>query len=82
VEVAQIWQQECDKRRLTCYDFSPEIRQMEKELGDNSRTAIYNQQDAHFTGKTNERFARFIFDRLLENGFPQATERDTKCPGQ
>ncbi len=61
----------CKEKKHACFDFGPEVRRMEEELGQKgSRLEIYNNRDGHFTGKANQRFARFIFDRLqgLEAG--------------
>ncbi len=60
----------CRKKGFSCYDFFPEVRRMEDELGaDGSRLTIYYNNNGHFTAKANARFARFILDRLEENGF-------------
>lgn len=59
----------CKEEGLSCFDFAPEVRRMEMELGSASRTRIYNSKDQHFTGFANEQFARFILRKLEQTGF-------------
>jgi len=61
----------CRKEQLNCYDFGPNVRKMEQNLGENgSRLKIYNNRDGHFTGFANLDFAGFILEKLESQGFP------------
>ncbi|RJO66722.1 MAG: SGNH/GDSL hydrolase family protein [Myxococcales bacterium] len=71
----------CAETELDCHDFTPEVLTMEEELGaGGSRLAIYNNEDAHFTGDANARFARFILDTLKEEGFPHPAKTAEPAP--
>ena len=60
----------CAEHGLKCWDFFPEIRKLEDSIGEDSRTLLYDPAQGHFTAYTDSIFARFIYDKLRETGFP------------